>query len=360
MLFSLSPLHRLPLLGSLLLASSSLAIVECSATESVPDNGPSGADAGASSSSGGMSASGGSSSGSPSSSNSGSGSSGGGSSSGGAPVADAGAEDASAAPTPDSGPGARRVNWYLNRNEPSANASFVSANPAALTGVYLCCNAFVFDDSGAFTSSSTDAEIQTQMAPLAALGLPISYVLSITDADLASGAYTGSIATAVETAVRNHISGYVSDYEPQTNYTLAHEEQYATFLSDMAAAMHAANPPLSFEVAVAGWGILDAWSVYAPVPVDAFASMDPTYYGTSVPDDEAFVAGEMEGGVPVARIAVGISTTEWSQADLQTFVTWLGQAGVDQIDVWRSDIDSYGSVEPYYGTILGGFLAENP
>jgi Ricin-type beta-trefoil lectin domain len=269
-----------------------------------------------------------------------------------------GAGDTSA---PDAATAAtRHVNWYLNRNQTSANATFASANRASMTGVYLCCNAFEFDDSGAFVSSASDADIQAQMAPLAALGLRVSYVLSITDTGLESGAYETSIAEAVDTAVRNHFDGYVSDYEPSTNYTVEHEQQYAAFLAALAAALHAANPRLSLGVDVGDWGILDAWSVYAPVAVDAFTSMNPTYYGTSLSADEAFVTGERSGGIPLGRIAVGVSTTEWSGSDLANFVSWLGQSGVGQIDVWRSDIDSYGAVQPYYFSTLQSFLAAPP
>jgi hypothetical protein len=281
------------------------------------------------------------------------------------PLSDAGTGDAA---RPDSGVLARRVNWYLNRNDTSANVAFVTAHRSSLTGVYLCCNAFSFDDGGAFTASASDAEIQAQVSPLAALGLHVYYVVSITDAAVASGAYKASIADAVASAQRNHFEGYVSDYEPSTNYTLAHEQAYATFLGDMTAALHAASPQLSFGVDVAGWGILHAWSVYAPVGLDVFTSMNPTYSGASLSTDEAFVTGEAEGGIPVDHIAVGISTmltgdaaanaaTSWPQSELQTFVSWVGQRGVPQIDVWRSDIDSYAQTEPYTFTILEGFLA---
>ncbi len=112
----------------------------------------------------------------------------------GGPLADAEA-DAGEAASLDSGVPARRVNWYLNRNNTSANVAFVTANRSSLTGVYLCCNAFVFDDSGAFTASASDAEIQAQVSPLAALGLHVHFVLSITDAALASGAYKTSITS---------------------------------------------------------------------------------------------------------------------------------------------------------------------
>ncbi len=139
----------------------------------------------------------------------------------------------------------------------------------------------------------------------------------------------------------------------------------------MTAALHGASQPLSFGVDVGGWGILHAWSVYAPVGLDVFTSMNPTYSGASLSTDEAFVSGEAEGGIPLDHIAVGISTmltgdaasnadTSWPQGELQTFVTWVGQQGVGQIDVWRSDIDSYAQTEPYYFTILAGFLAGHP
>jgi hypothetical protein len=105
--------------------------------------------------------------------------------------------------------------------------------------------------------------------------------------------------------------------------------------------------------------------------VDVFTSMNPTYSGASLSTDETFVTGEAEGGIPVDRIAVGISTmltgdaaanaaTSWPQSELQTFVSWLGQRGIQEIDVWRSDIDSYAQTEPYTFTILAGFLVGNP
>jgi len=47
-------------------------------------------------------------------------------------------------------------------------------------------------------------------------------------------------------------------------------------------------------------------------------------------------------------------------AEKRGLVVRLGQNGVGQIDVWRSDIDAYAETEPYCFTVLERFLAGHP
>ena len=46
------------------------------------------------------------------------------------------------------------------------------------------------------------------------------------------------------------------DYEPQSNYSLAHAEAYAAFVKSLASALHANDQTL--EMCVSSWSILSA------------------------------------------------------------------------------------------------------
>lgn len=260
----------------------------------------------------------------------------------------------------------RRVNWYLAGGRIPQNVAFLANNSASATGVYLCCNSFSFAADGSFAGLSA-AQVAAETTPLRALGLKLYYVVGIAEAAVHSGAWTHGIAAAVAAATLAPAAfdGFIVDYEPADNYTAAHAQAYADFLGALAGALHPVGKVLGFDVA--GWGILDFWKIYATTGADIFTSMTPTYSGANLTNSQLFLAGEIAGGIPLAAIGVGIGTAlapgekpewnyNWTADKLSTFLAFVGETGLQQVDFWRADIDHYQDVAPYFLEQAAAFL----
>ena len=258
----------------------------------------------------------------------------------------------------------RRVNWYTNAGRVDANVAWVTAHGTALTGLYLCCNAFSFADNGTFSGISS-ATVRAQTQPLYAIrNMSLMYVIGVSGAAIHSGAWETHVAAAA--IATDGFDGFIVDYEPTSNYTVQHAHAYAAFLTALGGALHARGKTLGFDTA--GWGILDFWSEYRSTGVDIFTSMTPTYKGNDITESQAFVLKQISDGIPLGHIAAGIGTMlvdgeapkwnyNWTSARLQTFTTWLSDtAHVSQIDFWRCDIDSYQTTAPYYFAVAEAFL----
>lgn len=157
------------------------------------------------------------------------------------------------------------------------------------------------------------------------------------------------------------------DYEPEKNYTLLHKQNYAKFLSAMATAMHAQGKLFGFNTA--SWGILNAWDVYKGTSADIFASMTPTYFGTNLEKSRKFVQDQIDAGIAVGKIGVGLGTMlapgntpqwnyNWTQANLASYVNWLtATPGVTRLELWRADINGYKTTAGWFLDIVTKFLA---
>jgi hypothetical protein len=276
-------------------------------------------------------------------------------------------ESASAAP-------ARKVNWYVGGGAVAANVAFALENSSALTGMYLCCNSYSWHPNGSFSGIS-DAEALSMVTPLSPPSLPLSppleliFVVSVSNESIASGSWAGNVDVAAATAARVGVRGFVVDYEPVTNYTVAHAQAYAAFLTALADALHARGLVLGADVA--GWSILDRWDVYAPTPVDFFTSMTPTYFGSNLTMNEAFVSGALAAGIAPSRFGTGIGTIlapgckpewdyKWTQSALDTFLGWVGGQGVGRVDFWRADIDHYQQTADWVVEAAAAYLKAGP
>merc|ERR1712018_364402 len=102
----------------------------------------------------------------------------------------------------------------------------------------------------------------------------------------------GAVPDLVRYANVDGVNGLLCDYEPADNYTTAHAQAYATFLEALATQLHAHGLELGFDVA--GWGILDKWAVFAPLHVDFYTSMTPTYNAQNITRNKEFTTGFLE------------------------------------------------------------------
>lgn len=222
--------------------------------------------------------------------------------------------------------------------------------------------------------ASEPKNISAMAGPMkAALGpkrrLTYHAVFSVAEAAIHSGAAARAAADLVSYAALGGADGLLCDYEPADNYTVAHAAAYGGFLDALAAEAHAHGLEVGFDVA--GWGILDFWHVWEPLRVDFMTSMSPTYSAKSVPTDEAFVT-EMVGAVGHARAAVGVGSIPapghedkcsnmkpylWNGSSFAAFTGWLRDtAGVQDLDVWRCDIDHYGETAGWFIAAVAAFV----
>ena len=140
-------------------------------------------------------------------------------------------------------------------------------------------------------------------------------VISITEAAVKSGTWTRGLSSAVATASQlvgsdPLLQGWIVDYEPADNYTLAHAEDYGAFLGGLAAALKPTGIALAMVVwgvvnsrgnphifdpthpqDIAGWGILSStfWPAFKDRGLARFTSMTPTYDGHNVTENKIFV-----------------------------------------------------------------------
>ena len=273
-----------------------------------------------------------------------------------------------AAPPPQ-----RKSRWYVN-SDVDANVAFAQAHPTALTGWYGCCGLLGVDGTG---TAKQNKNISALAGPMKAALLPSTgrtltfhAVFSVAESAIHSGAALDAVPELIRFATAGGTDGLLCDYEPADNYTDAHAEAYAAFLSALASAAHVQSPRLEVGFDVAGWGILDKFSVFAPLDVDFFTSMTPTYDGV-VPVAESFTKGYV-AAVGTSRAGIGVGSMpepgfeakcsnmpnyHWNASSFGEFTTWLRQtAGVLELDVWRCDIDHYGKTATWFVDAVSLFL----
>jgi hypothetical protein len=177
--------------------------------------------------------------------------------------------------------------------------------------------------------SPTDAEMQSKVAPFLALSLTVGVALAADPAAVQSRRASTAAPALAALAARNNLTSLMLDYEPKANVTALHAAQYAAFVRDLAAALHAVGVDL--EMCVSSWGILTNFSLYASTGVDGMMSMASTYYGKSVTGNEGWVRKEQSGGVSPSQLRVGVGTTNavyqkwdyaWTEAGFRSFLGW--------------------------------------
>jgi len=254
----------------------------------------------------------------------------------------------------------RGARMYLASGRTDENMQAIRQAKGGVTGVYMCCNLASVAANGTATSPKDADAIRTEVNAIRAAireqtGVPDAEVWhTVTPSQLTvqSGTWraAGAPAALAQLAGEWNSTGILIDYEPSTNYSQAHADAYGAFLGGLAAAM----APRKVGMDIAGWGLLKQkyWPSFAGRGLARFTSMTPTYTGTDVPGDEAFVAEALSGPLKAEAVAFGLGTEvaagctakwsyNWTEPRLRAFLANASAAGARGVDLWRADIDSY-------------------
>lgn len=263
----------------------------------------------------------------------------------------------------------RRVRWYL-ANRAELNDAFVTEHADAITGVYMCCNTMRVDENGNVTVSMDHA---AAAAPMLAKGLTYHAIATPDGVGIRSGAARRGAREVVQRAREANITGVIFDYEPSSNYTLEHKQAYADFLR---AVKMEAGSDVEVGMDTAGWGILEDAPIFAEAGLDVYTSMTPTYNqpAAMAPKGIQFVKDQL-GNFTAAHYSAGLGSMpasgseekcanmggpdgyQWTEAGMDEYLPEVSALGLQSLDVWRCDIDGYGTVAPWFIDRLAGFLA---
>lgn len=254
----------------------------------------------------------------------------------------------------------RSVWWYVSSGQIESNTALVAElSPSALSGAYLCCGFGHVGAAGTWSGSYNATVAAAQLAPFASRKLPAWFVIGVSNESLAAANWApgvASVAAAASALVPFGLSGFLVDYEPVTNYTTAHARAYGDFLRALCDALRVEG--VSCGMDIADWSILGAkyWPFYVDAGVSRFTSMTPTYNAVNVTHDQVYVSQAL-AALPRGSYAAGVGSTiadasscpmqyEWTSETFPRFVQWMGAHGVDQVDVWRCDIDKNYDPDP--------------
>jgi len=276
----------------------------------------------------------------------------------------------------------REVRWWMAANSLQSNLDFILENPDVITGVYTYASATVLDD-GQFTcvientNCGNNTWMTSHLQPYVDLNLTVTPALGLTNRSLVSGAALKGVNDVVLWAKsqKNIITGLMLDFEPDTSNS-TWVEMYSDYVRALSEGMHSVG--MSLEMCTAAWGILDGHStpegygIFSKTGVDVMMSMSSTYFGTNITKNKENVMNEIEQGVSLSQLAVGIGTMisspcptgegkrdyEWTEADLRSFTDWIGETkDIRRLDFWRADIDNEGDcTEKYYFDVARNFL----
>jgi len=123
----------------------------------------------------------------------------------------------------------------------------------------------------------------------------------------------------------------------------------------------------------AGWGILGDGPVFAAAGLDLYTSMTPTYNQPAAMSEKGmqFVKDQL-GNFTTAHYSAGLGSMPaagseekcsnmpdygWTEDGMDAYLPAVAALGVRSLDVWRCDIDHYGTVAPFFVDRLASFLA---
>ena len=169
----------------------------------------------------------------------------------------------------------RSVNWYLASGRISDNTALITTG--AISGGYLCCNFGGINASGLWLSLVSTATAIAQQLPFSSAGMEVWHVTKVAAASISSGNWSAGLpgaVTCLSPLRATGLSGVIVDYEPSSNYTLAHAQAYAAYLSGLAAALAPLNLSVGFNIAA--WGILNQkfWQAYLNIKICSVAWPD--------------------------------------------------------------------------------------
>ena len=227
-------------------------------------------------------------------------------------------------------------------------------------------NGFHINAAGEFSHPS-DEEIQSKVKPFLYLGLTVGIALSIDQTAVQNGVGSKGVADAAAAASRNNVTSLMVDYEPKTNISKAHAQSYADFIKMLTDGLH--HVGVESAMCVSSWSILTEFGLYAKTDVDNMMSMASTYFGRDVGSNKQWVGQEIKQGVSLSQLHVGIGSTnsifegwnyQWTQQKFEDFMSWLETQKVQNVDLWRTDIDVINATNgtaPWVYSGLEKFLA---
>ena len=228
----------------------------------------------------------------------------------------------------------RRVRWYTSAGYTDLNEQWALNHSDVWQGEYACCHAFGILHNGSLAPGSGSYPTKPKTLNHS---YPVFAVIGSKGAD-AEAAYQNAdafAAASVNYAKAFNLSGYDFDLEPN----IFNATHYATLLNKMADALHADGRQLAMNVA--GWGVLEQYSLYAKTRVDTFAMMSTYDPANATSGQEKYINDMLAGGMPPEKISAGISTSPisntsstWNEASLTNFVDFLIQKGIGEISVW--------------------------
>ena len=172
------------------------------------------------------------------------------------------------------------------------------------------------------------------------------------------------------------VTGIMVDYEPTSNYTLAHVHAYSSFLSKLGRELYL-HGNLQLDMCISNWGILQYYGEYVHTTtnqITGMMSMGSTYYGRNITSNMETIHEEIQQGISpdcscsshnsnndrhlrskrCHQLRVGIGSTnaiwqkwdyQWTPSKLRKFIHFLNANHIHHIAVWRTDIDSINATD---------------
>lgn len=261
----------------------------------------------------------------------------------------------------------RRVRWYVSAGRTQDNIDFAKANPDALTGFYGCCNLLAVDNTGSVSlkfENLSSISIPHKAALSPSKTMSFHAVISVNKTAILSGSALHAVEPLAMAAESGGVDGLICDYEPDSNYTIDHVHKYVKFLRALKASLEARG--LELGVDVAGWGILDKLDEYNG-SAHFFTSMSPTYNANNLTVNREFVTSMLSAfGAESVSVGMGSMMEPGDQSKcshnfgytnetLMGFLEFLAEKGVSDVDIWKCDIDNYGTTASWFVNALTSF-----
>lgn len=113
--------------------------------------------------------------------------------------------------------------------------------PVISLSVCRCCNFATFESNGTFSSGNVSKQLQ-EMAVITSTKRDVWLVIGVSQEAVYSGSWTKGLDAAAATAQQMLsadalLRGWIVDYEPSTNYSMAHAQAYGEFLGGLVKAL---------------------------------------------------------------------------------------------------------------------------
>ena len=252
----------------------------------------------------------------------------------------------------------RTSNWWFQTHTPNYTKQaiqIIQQHRSSLTGIYMYAGLSI-DEFGTFQHPPL-AKLVSQTIPFRMDDnddkdyLDVGIALGVSQIAIEQGIIASrAVQSIAHLAHQLNVTSIMVDYEPRTNINNAHAQAYASFLRQLCLALHLYG--VQCHMCVSSWSILTNFSLYAnkTTGIDRMMSMASTYFGTNIRKNQEWVQKELDDGVSLNQLAVGIGSTnsifqkwnyDWNALKFQQFLHWLESSkNICHIDLWRTDIDT--------------------